>query len=71
MDQVYGSRKLSKFAPEDVISSMPDDVMTNILNRLPLQDAVRTGILSKSWSIRKLHMWGLSYSLSATGDSEA
>nr|GEZ83886.1 hypothetical protein [Tanacetum cinerariifolium] len=28
---------------------MPDDVITNILNRLPLQDAVRTGTLSKSW----------------------
>nr|GEV52218.1 hypothetical protein [Tanacetum cinerariifolium] len=49
MEHVHGSRKLSKFAPEDVISSTPDDVITNIFNRLPLQDAVRTGTLSKSW----------------------
>nr|GEW87176.1 hypothetical protein [Tanacetum cinerariifolium] len=55
MEQVHGSHKASKFAPEDVISTMPDDVIINILNRLPLQDAVRTSILSKNWK----HNWNM------------
>ncbi|KAJ0439789.1 putative F-box domain, leucine-rich repeat domain superfamily, F-box-like domain superfamily [Helianthus annuus] len=38
-----------KFGQEDVIGNMPDNVITNILDRLPLQDAVRTDILSKNW----------------------
>ena len=49
MELVRGSHKSSKFASKDVISTMPDDVITNILNRLPLQDAVRTCTLSKDW----------------------
>ncbi|GJT52206.1 putative F-box-like domain superfamily protein [Tanacetum coccineum] len=49
MELVRGSRKAFKFASEDVISNMSDDVITNILNRLPLQDAVRTCTLSKDW----------------------
>lgn len=50
MESVQGSPKASKFAlEEDVISSLPDDVITNILHRLPLQDAVRTSILSRNW----------------------
>lgn len=53
MGQVHGSCKASKFAAEDVISTIPDDVIINILNRLPLQDAVRTGSLSKSLK----HYW--------------
>ncbi|XP_076890009.1 F-box/FBD/LRR-repeat protein At1g13570-like [Bidens hawaiensis] len=31
---------------------MPDDVVTNILDRLPLQDAVRTDVLSKTWRFK-------------------
>ncbi|KAI7754341.1 hypothetical protein M8C21_006029 [Ambrosia artemisiifolia] len=42
----------SEFAPEDIISNMPDNVVTNILHRLPLQDAVRTGILSRNWRFK-------------------
>nr|XP_043625777.1 F-box/FBD/LRR-repeat protein At1g13570-like [Erigeron canadensis] len=34
---------------EDVISSMPEDVIANIMDRLPLKDAVATSILSPSW----------------------
>lgn len=34
---------------EDVISSMPDIVINKILDRLPIQEAVRTCILSKDW----------------------
>ncbi|XP_076892224.1 F-box/FBD/LRR-repeat protein At1g13570-like [Bidens hawaiensis] len=42
-----------KFAPGgDFISHMPDNVVTNILDRLPLQDAVRTDILSKTWRFK-------------------
>ena len=49
MELVRGSHKSSKFASKDAISNMPDEVITNILNRLPLQDAVRTCTLSKDW----------------------
>ena len=53
MELVHGSSKTSKLAQDDVISSMPDDVITNILIRLPLEDAMRTGILSTNWK----HKW--------------
>ncbi|KAJ0837878.1 putative FBD domain, leucine-rich repeat domain superfamily, F-box-like domain superfamily [Helianthus annuus] len=46
------ARQASEFAPEDFISIMPDNVVTNILDRLPLQVAVRTGILSKHWRFK-------------------
>nr|GEY34322.1 hypothetical protein [Tanacetum cinerariifolium] len=49
MELAHGSCKVPKFAPEDIISSMPDEVITNILDRLPLQEAVRTSILSSCW----------------------
>ncbi|KAK9051161.1 hypothetical protein SSX86_027787 [Deinandra increscens subsp. villosa] len=39
-------------APKDIISSMPDDVVAHILDRLPLQDAVKTGILSRNWRFK-------------------
>ncbi|XP_022020376.1 F-box/FBD/LRR-repeat protein At1g13570-like isoform X2 [Helianthus annuus] len=44
--------KESECAVEDVISSMPDIVITHILDRLPVQDAVKTGILSKNWRFK-------------------
>ncbi|XP_071735722.1 F-box/FBD/LRR-repeat protein At1g13570-like isoform X2 [Rutidosis leptorrhynchoides] len=48
MEPVDG--KKSKFASEnDVISRLPDNVITHILDRLPLQEAVRTDILSRTW----------------------
>ncbi|XP_076919825.1 F-box/FBD/LRR-repeat protein At1g13570-like [Bidens hawaiensis] len=48
MEVIHKSPKL--IAPqEDFISTMPDNVLTNILDRLPLQDAVRTGVLARSW----------------------
>lgn len=47
MELVHGSCKVPKFAPED--SSMLDEVITSILDRLPLQEAVRTSILSSCW----------------------
>nr|GEU49758.1 hypothetical protein [Tanacetum cinerariifolium] len=33
----------------DFISNMPDDVLVNILSRLPLKQAVTTGVLSPRW----------------------
>ncbi|KAI7754365.1 hypothetical protein M8C21_006053 [Ambrosia artemisiifolia] len=42
----------SEFTPEDFISKMPDNVITSILHRLPLLDAVRTGILSRTWRFK-------------------
>ncbi|PWA40977.1 F-box domain, FBD domain, Leucine-rich repeat domain, L domain-like protein [Artemisia annua] len=50
MEVVDATSTASQVAPEeDVISSMPDIVISNILDRLPIQEAVRTGILSKEW----------------------
>nr|GEW40360.1 hypothetical protein [Tanacetum cinerariifolium] len=50
--RVRGSRKDWKFAQKDVISTMPEEVITNILHCLPLQDAVQTSILSKDWKFK-------------------
>lgn len=49
MEPVHGAHKASKCALEDFISSMPDNVITNILDRLPIQDAVKTSMLSRDW----------------------
>ncbi|KAJ0816825.1 putative F-box domain-containing protein [Helianthus annuus] len=52
MELIHGTRETSKFAPQDFISNMPDNVITNILDRLPLQDAVRTNVLSRNWRFK-------------------
>ncbi|XP_076885260.1 putative F-box/FBD/LRR-repeat protein At3g23955 [Bidens hawaiensis] len=49
MEPIHGRHK---FAPEDFISRVPDNVVTNILDRLPLQDAVRTDVLSTTWRFK-------------------
>ncbi|XP_076884202.1 F-box/FBD/LRR-repeat protein At1g13570-like [Bidens hawaiensis] len=49
MHLIQGTHKAPKLAREDLISNMPDDVLTNILDRLPIQDAVRTSILARNW----------------------
>ncbi|GJS55245.1 F-box/FBD/LRR-repeat protein-like protein, partial [Tanacetum coccineum] len=54
MEGVDETPKASQVAlEEDVISSMPDIVMNNILDRLPTQEAVRTAILSKDWRYKR------------------
>ncbi|XP_076890018.1 putative FBD-associated F-box protein At1g05080 [Bidens hawaiensis] len=55
MERIHGR---PKSAPQDFISRMPDDVVTNILDRLPLLDAVRTDVLSKTWRLLLLHLRG-------------
>ncbi|GKB03490.1 DNA-directed DNA polymerase [Tanacetum coccineum] len=55
MELVHQTRKASKITPEDVINSMPENVITNILDRLPIQEAVRTGVLSRKWK----YMWNM------------
>ncbi|XP_071729089.1 F-box/FBD/LRR-repeat protein At1g13570-like [Rutidosis leptorrhynchoides] len=52
MELARGTRKTSKVVLEDVINSMPDNVVTNILDRLPIQHAVRTAILSRKWRFK-------------------
>ncbi|KAK9051160.1 hypothetical protein SSX86_027786 [Deinandra increscens subsp. villosa] len=52
MELIQGTHKEPKFAPEDYISNMPDNVITHILNRLPIQEAVRTGTLSRNWRFK-------------------
>ncbi|KAI7754363.1 hypothetical protein M8C21_006051 [Ambrosia artemisiifolia] len=46
------ARKASNFATKDFISNMPDNVVTHILDRLPVQDAVKTSSLSKNWRLK-------------------
>nr|GEW90509.1 hypothetical protein [Tanacetum cinerariifolium] len=57
MELVPEPHKASEFAQEDVISTMPDNVITNILDRLHIKDAVKTGILSTDWRLL-LHVKG-------------
>ncbi|XP_071732920.1 F-box/FBD/LRR-repeat protein At1g13570-like [Rutidosis leptorrhynchoides] len=52
MKLARSTHKASKVVLEDVINSMPDNVVTNILDRLPIQYAVRTAILSKKWRFK-------------------
>nr|GEV31580.1 hypothetical protein [Tanacetum cinerariifolium] len=52
MELVNEPHKASEFALEDVISTMPDNVITNILDRLHIKDAVKTGILSTDWRFK-------------------
>ncbi|KAF5762048.1 putative F-box domain, leucine-rich repeat domain superfamily, F-box-like domain superfamily [Helianthus annuus] len=52
MELIHGTHKASKFASQDFITNLPDNVVTNILDRLLLRDAVRTSILSKSWRFK-------------------
>ncbi|GJX93740.1 hypothetical protein Tco_0348326 [Tanacetum coccineum] len=46
MELVPEPHKASESVPKDFISTMPDNVMTYILDRLRIEDAVKTGILS-------------------------
>nr|XP_043636378.1 F-box/FBD/LRR-repeat protein At1g13570-like [Erigeron canadensis] len=54
MELVHGgSSKASKFvAEDDFISSLPETLITSILDRLPIRDAVRTGILARNWRLK-------------------
>ncbi|MFS8028251.1 putative FBD domain, leucine-rich repeat domain superfamily, F-box-like domain superfamily [Helianthus anomalus] len=48
MEFIHGTHK----APQDFITNMPDNVVTSILDRLLVQHAVRTSILSRSWRFK-------------------
>ncbi|XP_071735732.1 F-box/FBD/LRR-repeat protein At1g13570-like [Rutidosis leptorrhynchoides] len=52
MEPLPMEHNASKSVSEDIISRMPDDVIANILDRLPIQYAVRTSILSKNWRLK-------------------
>nr|XP_043626254.1 F-box/FBD/LRR-repeat protein At1g13570-like [Erigeron canadensis] len=55
MEPIHGHIKHHRrilASEDDVISSMPENVVTNILDRLPIQDAVRTSILSRTWRFK-------------------
>lgn len=47
--------RVVKKEPEDRISALPDSVLSNILNFLPLEDTVATSSLSRRWR----HVWTL------------
>nr|XP_043626938.1 F-box/FBD/LRR-repeat protein At1g13570-like [Erigeron canadensis] len=52
MEVVHHCCKASKVSPQggdDFISSMPENVIANIMDRLPLTDAVGTSVLSPAW----------------------
>ncbi|CAN1795400.1 F-box/FBD/LRR-repeat protein At1g13570 [Linum perenne] len=48
-----GSSKSAKKNASDGICSLPDSIIEHILSFLPLKEAVRTSVLSKSWN----HKW--------------
>ena len=52
MEPVYEKHKVSLSATEDFISGMPENVITDILDRLPIQNAVGTSILSRNWRFK-------------------
>ncbi|GKF33689.1 F-box/FBD/LRR-repeat protein-like protein, partial [Tanacetum coccineum] len=52
MKPVHRARNASKLAHEDVISRMPENVITDIMNRFPIRDAMRTSILASNWRFR-------------------
>ncbi|KAI7742643.1 hypothetical protein M8C21_025531, partial [Ambrosia artemisiifolia] len=43
----------SAASDDDIISNLSDDLINPILVRLPIEEAVRTSVLSKKWSIPK------------------
>ncbi|XP_071735736.1 F-box/FBD/LRR-repeat protein At1g13570-like isoform X3 [Rutidosis leptorrhynchoides] len=52
MEPAPGEYNASELASEDIISTMPENVITHILDRLPIQYAVRTAILSRNWRFK-------------------
>nr|XP_009783671.1 PREDICTED: FBD-associated F-box protein At2g26860-like [Nicotiana sylvestris] len=52
----------SRTLPIDILSNLPDDVLDDILMRMPLPDVVRTSILSKKWRYK----WKKPYKLPAS-----
>ncbi|KAI9083130.1 hypothetical protein K1719_034921 [Acacia pycnantha] len=50
---MFGSKKKAKFKDLDFISNLPNDILLTILSLLPVDEAVRTSILSKRW----LSLW--------------
>ncbi|GKA84694.1 F-box/FBD/LRR-repeat protein-like protein [Tanacetum coccineum] len=52
MKRAHGTYKASKAATEDGINNMPENVISHILDCLPIKDAVRTSILSRNWRFK-------------------
>nr|GEU66212.1 hypothetical protein [Tanacetum cinerariifolium] len=52
MELAHGTRQVSPSAAEDFISNMPDDVITNILDRLRVKDAIRTDAWCRNWRFK-------------------
>ncbi|GJV85630.1 F-box/FBD/LRR-repeat protein-like protein [Tanacetum coccineum] len=52
MEMDHGTLNTTTIAHNDVISTMPDKVISNILNRVPLHRVVRTSILSRNWRLK-------------------
>ncbi|XVF43343.1 hypothetical protein PTKIN_Ptkin02bG0032900 [Pterospermum kingtungense] len=53
----------------DIIGNLPDDVTEKILARLPIQDAVRTSVLSKNWRYKWTTLPVLAFNGLITHDS--
>jgi hypothetical protein len=44
--------RTSNYASEEHIGKIPNNVITNILNRLPLKEAVRNSTLARHWRFK-------------------
>ncbi|XP_071713051.1 F-box/FBD/LRR-repeat protein At1g13570-like [Rutidosis leptorrhynchoides] len=72
MKRIKGRRKVSKLSTkDDIICSMPDIVITHILNRMPIIDGVRTSILARNsrykWTMITQLVFGLEFDDHTTG----
>ncbi|KAJ0792916.1 putative F-box domain-containing protein [Helianthus annuus] len=62
MDNYHKGRLVtSSVDDEDIITNLPEDLLHPILERLPVKDAVRTGVLSKKWRYRWTTMKTLAF----------
>ncbi|OMP07479.1 hypothetical protein COLO4_07303 [Corchorus olitorius] len=50
----------------DIISTLPTEVIENILSFLPLKDALETSILSKKWQFKRFGAKGFKFNISST-----
>ncbi|CAI9269020.1 unnamed protein product [Lactuca saligna] len=61
ISQEKNKRRVVTCAKEDIISNLPEHLIDSILERVPLEEAARTSILSKNWRYRWTKMGALAF----------